>query len=289
MDRPIYADFHVHTHLSPCGKPQATAAAMIDRARAKGLAAIGFADHYTPRPIPGCPFYDSQRLHIVHELRAEIAELSDRNDLQILVGIEADYTLAGPDCLPTSDLAYVDHVICASTHFHLPAAPRPTEDTPRAQAEMMLRTARGSLLIPGVSVWAHPFDCSEMRPLTSILATVHEEELAALISVANAQEVAIEINGGPAQHESYRQATERFFVLSRQMGARFTLTADAHHPDDLARLDLALEWARSMDLDDTHFLTAQELLRRQSRKKSNTNPGADVGQRAGEHLFGGSR
>ena len=268
MRRPIYADFHVHTHLSPCGKPQATAEAMIRRARAKGLAAIGFADHFTRRSVPGCSFYDGQGPHIVHELRAEIAQTADRGDLETLVGVEADYTIAGRDCIPTAALRWVDHVICASSHFHLPTAPQPASDTPRSKAELMLRLARESLTLAGVSVWAHPFDCSQVRPLTSILETVGDGELAVLIASANEHEVAIEINGGPAQHEDYRQATERFFVLARQMGARFTLTADAHHPDDFARLDLALEWAREMGFDDEHFLTVQELLERQGRKKA---------------------
>lgn len=65
MTNPIYADFHIHTHLSPCGKPEATAEAMIRRAQEKGLAAIGFADHFTPDPIPGCPFYNHQHLRIL--------------------------------------------------------------------------------------------------------------------------------------------------------------------------------------------------------------------------------
>ncbi len=65
MTNPIYADFHVHTHLSHCGQPEATAEAMIRRAQEKGLAAIGFTDHFTPDPIPGCPFYDHQRLRIL--------------------------------------------------------------------------------------------------------------------------------------------------------------------------------------------------------------------------------
>ena len=284
MGNSIYADFHVHTHLSPCGKPQATGAAMVDRARAKGLAAIGFADHFTPRSIRGCSFYDRQGLHIVRDLRDEIAQILDTGELTILVGIEADYTLAGRDCLPTAVLPRVDHVICASSHFHLPAAPQPETDTPRSKAELMLRTARESLPLDGVSVWAHPFDCSKMRPLAPILDTVGDGELVALIASANEHEVAIEINGGPGQYEDYRQATERFFVLARHMGARFSLTADAHHPDDFSRLDLALEWARAMGFEDAHFLTAKELLERQGRKRAGSPAQCvPVAQPLGEH------
>ena len=88
--RAIYADYHVHTHLSPCGKPEATAAAMLARAREKGLAAIGFADPVTPGPGPGCSFYEGQRPHLLDGLRAEIAALEDPPGLRVLVGVEAD-------------------------------------------------------------------------------------------------------------------------------------------------------------------------------------------------------
>ena len=266
MTDPIYADFHVHTHLSPCGKPQATAEAMIRRAQEKEMVAIGFADHCTPDPVPGCPFYDWQRPHILDAFRAEIAQVTDKADIEILVGVEADYTLAGQACLNPAVLSQVDHVICAASHFHLPGASRPTSDDPRGKAELMLRMAREALVVPGVSVWAHPFACGKMRPLLPIMATVGSDELAALIRLANGCEVAIELNGGAARNEEYRLATAHFFCLAREMGARFAITSDAHHPADLDRLDLALEWAYTMGFRDEDLLTAQELREKHRRK-----------------------
>lgn len=266
MSNPIYADLHVHTHLSPCGKREATAEAMIRRAQEKGLAAIGFADHYTPRPVPGCAFYDRQRLTILDELRAEIAQVGNLDGIEVLVGVEADYTLAGRDCIDAATLRLADHVICAASHFHLPAAPQPVDDTPRAKFELMQEMAREALAMPGVAIWAHPFDCSRMRPLAPILAAADEQELAGLIALANQRAIAVEINGGPARLEDYRQATAPFFVLAREMGARFTITADAHHPDDLERLDLALAWARELGLRDEDLCTAQEIRKEQRQK-----------------------
>ena len=263
----IYADFHVHTRLSPCGKAEATAAAMVQRALDKGLAALGFADHYTPAPVPGCPFYADQRLHILGALRAELDCVGEVNGLALLVGIEADYTLAGEGCLDREALRQADHVVCASSHFHLPASPQPTDDSPQSRAKLMLDTARAALGVPGISIWAHPFDCSRMRPLLPILATVGEDEFAALIDLANASQVAIEVNGGPAQWSDYREATAPFLRLARDMGARFTITSDAHHPDDLDRLDLAWSWAHELGLRPRDLITAEELIERQGRKR----------------------
>jgi histidinol phosphatase-like PHP family hydrolase len=235
---------------------------MIARAREMGLAAIGFADHVTPGPVPGCPFYARQRPELLTELRAEIERSpgSIATDIRVLVGVEADFSLSGPACLDAELLSLADHVVVAASHFHLPGAPRPVDGTPRAKADLMLRTAREALALPGVSIWAHPFDCSRLRPLTEILATVTEDELVALIQLANERTVAIEINGGPALDDAYRQAMQPFYGLAREMGARFTVTADAHHPDDLERLDLALWWARVMGVKDQELLSVEELL-----------------------------
>lgn len=258
--RAIYADYHVHTHLSPCGKPQATAEAMIARARDKGLVAIGFADHVTPGPVPACGFYSGQRPHLLAELRAEIETLEEPPGLRALVGVEADYTVAGPDCLDDGLRATADHVVVGASHFHLAGTPKPVDESPRAKADLMLRIAAEALALPGVDIWAHPFDCSRLRPLGAILDTVSDDELAALIDLANTRGVVVEINGGPAQLDEYRREMARFYGLARQMGARFSVTADAHHPDDFERLDLALRWAREMGVTDEELVTVEELL-----------------------------
>ncbi len=263
MGNPIYADFHVHTRFSPCGHRDATLTAMVSRARAKGLAALGFADHVTPAPVPGCDFYDGQQIEVLIEERSMVNAMNLPADLTVLVGVEADYTLAGAGCLDGAMLGQVDYVICAASHFHLPAAPRPREDTSEAKAELMVRMAREMLQMPGVSVWAHPFDCTAMRPLAPVIAAIGDARMAGLIALANDRQVAVEINGGPvATSPAYREATAAFFGLAREMGARFTITADAHHPDDFERLDLALEWAREMGFRDEDFLTVDELLGR---------------------------
>jgi histidinol phosphatase-like PHP family hydrolase len=269
-----YADFHVHTRFSPCGKPDATVAAMIARAEAKGLAALGFADHVTPAPIPGCRFYDGQQISVLVEMRDVVANipvsLGRPSRLDLLVGVEADYTLAGAGCLDAAMLKLVDHVVCSASHFHLPAAPVPESDTPAAKAALMVQLAREMLQLDGVAIWAHPFDCSAMRPLAPIMAEIDEATQAELIALANAREIAVELNGGPGQDPAYRAATQGFFGLAREMGARFTVTADAHHPDDFARLDVAVAWARELAIEASAFLTGCELRARQRRKRDGT-------------------
>jgi histidinol phosphatase-like PHP family hydrolase len=268
---PIYLDFHVHTRFSPCGHPDATVAAMVARAQVKGLAAVGFADHVTPSPIAGCSFYDGQQISVLQEMRAAIAALpkapDERSIPELLVGVEADYTLAGAGCLDRAMVELVDHVVCSASHFHLPAAPVPEADTPGAKAALIVRQAREMLLLDGVTIWAHPFGCSSMVPLTPIMAEIDEVTRAELVALAIEHEVAVEINGGPGEDPAYRKATAAFYGLALEMGARFTVTADAHHPDDFERLDVALRWARTLAIPDEAFLTADELRARHRRKR----------------------
>jgi histidinol phosphatase-like PHP family hydrolase len=199
-------------------------------------------------------------------LRDELAGFEIPDTLDVLVGVEADYTLAGAGCLDDAALRECDHIIGAASHFHLPAAPEPTEDTPRAKAVLMVRMAQELLMVPGISVWVHPFDCSSMRPLAPIMEEISDSALSGLISLANRQQVAIEINGGAGLSLEYREVTSPFFLLAREMSARFTLTSDAHHPDDFARLDLALDWAKAMGFHEDDFLSAGELRARQTVK-----------------------
>ncbi len=262
----IYADFHVHTRFSPCGHRDATVVAMIARAHAKGLSALGFADHVTPRPIPGCSFYDGQQIETLVQQRQVIDGVTPPAGLDVLMGVEADYTLAGQDCLDAELLSLVDHVICSASHFHLPGAPSPKTDTAADKARLMVRMAEEMLQTPYVDVWAHPFDCSAMRPLGPIVAHISADVRARLIQMANDRDIAVEINGGAGQDAAYREATRDFFGLALELGARFTITADAHHPDHFDRLDLALRWAREMGLRDENFLTAAEICDRHARK-----------------------
>jgi len=265
MANPIYVDLHVHTHFSPCGEPEATAEAMIRRAQEMGLAALGFADHCTPQPVPGSSFYAHQRPDIVDKLRDEIAQVNGSPDIEVWVGIEADYALAGPACLDATVRSKADHIICSSSHLNLQGAPQPAADTGEAWDVLLLRLAREAIVVPGILVWVHPFSVL-LHPMPPILETATDDDLAELIALANAHEVALEINGSAARREPYRQATARFFRLARDMGARFTITADAHHPDDFVRLDQALAWATAMGLRDDDFLTLAELRERRRRK-----------------------
>lgn len=252
------ADLHMHTSLSPCGGPEATPTVMLRAARELQLSALGFTDHYTPYAVQGCPFYNDQDERVLEALRAELGEAPA--GLDVLIGVEADYTVLGESSVPTSLLSRVDYVVIAASHFQLPATPQPSNRQPRAIAEHALAFSCAAAVMPGVSILAHPFSCSTLLPLPPITDTLSDAELGGLAELARDHQVALEINGGAGTaYATYKEGVTRFLRIAKETGARFTLCSDAHHPGDLARIHMAADWAREVGLREGDLLSPAEL------------------------------
>ena len=152
----------------------------------------------------------------------------------MLIGVEADYTVLGESSVPTSLLSRVDYVIIAGSHFNLPATPQPSNRQPRAIAEHTLAFSCAAVVMPGVSILAHPFSNSTLLPLPPIMDTLSDAELGGLAELARDHQVALEINGGAGTaYATYKEGATRFLRIAKEIGARFTLCSDAHHPGDL--------------------------------------------------------
>jgi len=273
MKQSIKVDFHVHTHYSPCGREEATPAAMINNVKKHGFQAIGFSDHVSPDPQLNCSFYDQQRPVIIDSLRRDIVAINPQG-IRVLVGLEADYVIAGTRCLDDETLQRADHVICASSHFHLTEFPQYSlmlVNLPSTiKAKHMVQMATEALFISGISVWAHPFCCRMIYDeFDSMMKGLSDAEIENLVMIANEQEIAIEINGAAAYDIRYRSPVSKFYQIARESGARFTIGSDAHHPDYLLKSwFIAYDWAMEMGFTDNDFLTLDEFLDRQTRKKS---------------------
>lgn len=258
MSDPFRFDSHVHTSLSPCGDRAATPLVMWRAAQEMGLSAIGFTDHYSPGPVPTGSFYARPGQEVVDALRAALRDLPCEPDT--LIGIEADYTVLGEQAAPRQVWGEVDYIIIAASHYHLPGTPQPPGRDPRTVAAHMLAMARRAVLLPGVSILAHPFACNTLLPLPPLMNALTDEELVELAVLARDRRVALELNGGPSfKAETYKEGVTRLFVLAKEVGARFTICSDAHRPADLARAELAAQWAREIGLREADMLLPDEL------------------------------
>jgi len=252
---------------------------MLMTARQRGLRVIGFTDHFAPYLVPGISFYDQQDGRILANLRTELADVS--TCLEVLIGIEADYTVFGEECVDEATMEQVDYVAVSATHFHL-GVPAPDESDPRRAVEQLLQLAWEAVALPVTTILVHPFDWIGAGSLTTMLETLTDDELAALGQWACEKRVALEINGHSCRKADYRQATARFFRLAHEVGARFTVSSDAHAPEQLAWLDLAVAWAQELGLSEDNFLTANELRAWHQEKRSRTRPGVRKGGPIGD-------
>ncbi len=70
MLKKIKADLHIHTCLSPCGDMNMTPAAIVEKARSKGLDVIGICDHNSSENV------------------AAVKKAGEKNNLKVLGGME---------------------------------------------------------------------------------------------------------------------------------------------------------------------------------------------------------
>ena len=83
----IEQDLHVHTILSKCANAElATVENYLIAAEKSGLKTIGFADHCWAAQLPGeNNWYRGQNIEHVMMIKEQIANISDRQGIRILV------------------------------------------------------------------------------------------------------------------------------------------------------------------------------------------------------------
>ena len=208
-------DVHSHTDWSD---GRATMLEMAQGAQALGYSYLGITDH-------------SPRITVVHGLNAErlvaqsreMAEVQSQVDgLTLLQGIEVDILEDGSLDLPDAVLEILDIVI-ASPHVKL-------RMERAAMTERMLRAVEH----PHVDVIGHP---TGRRPGSRAGA---DYDFEAVFRAAAARGVVLEMDCDPARMDLSPELAR----LAAAAGCRLSLDSDAHAPDQLLYVDLAMWTAR---------------------------------------------
>ena len=147
----ITHDLHMHTHLSFCGKDEATVENYVAQAAALGLGKLGFTDHMWDSAVPDMPWWyrqtDIQNVAHVTQLRPVLEQLRGRG-VELLFGCEAEYDYARRGVALTEAAAeQFDFSIASSTHTHN-VMPKAFYDPPRRHAEFMLQAYEDMLDAP---------------------------------------------------------------------------------------------------------------------------------------------
>ena len=92
----IHHDFHLHTNLSLCAKPEATLSLYIEKAKEQGLDRIAITDHLWDHAIDdyqgrGGKFYEIQDYDHINSIKDQIDEHNKAGDVKVFFGAEAEY------------------------------------------------------------------------------------------------------------------------------------------------------------------------------------------------------
>lgn len=190
------ADLHIHTKLSPCGSPEMTPRAIVDRACQAGLDIIAICDHNSSRNaaavleaagprslvvIPGIELETSERIHVVALFPTVEAALGASEEIGAkLPAVDEAYTkkigaqiVMGAD---GSQRGFENSALASPTHLDLGAA-------------VGFIKAHGGLAIaahverPSFSVYSQlgdiprhiPFDALEVSPVSNRPVGIREK------------------------------------------------------------------------------------------------------------------
>jgi len=217
LGRLIQADWHIHTALSDCGSPEATPEAIIEAARAAGLAAIGLTDHVIypqHRSRPG-------------RTRGNLPK--DLKGLSVYIGCEADMFSPTRMSIDRDFASGLDYVIMSASHLHLPEVEKPGPLDPRTMADLIVQLTLAAINSGLADIICHPFGVPE-SPFTfqEIVGEVKRAELVSVGEAAARAGVAIELN--PRYLRRAPDAASWLFLCLLDTGVKLAVNSDAHHP-----------------------------------------------------------
>ncbi len=241
----ITHDLHMHTHLSFCGKDEATVENYVAQAAALGLTKLGFTDHMWDSAVPGMPWWyrqtDVQDVSHVLQLKPVLEQYRGRG-VELLMGCEVEYDYPGRGPALTEAAAeQFDFIIASSSHTGN-TMPKDFYNPPRRHAEFMLQAYEDMLDAPVsryLTAMAHPFHavlCPYGHELP--IEAITDDEYRRIFDKTAQKGIAVEINikclvGYHAERtdEILLQPHMRMFRIAKDCGCRFIFGTDCHWMD----------------------------------------------------------
>lgn len=225
----LLGDLHSHTTYSD---GRATVREMALEALQRGRRYLAITDHLDA-------WVKSHTIETIRRQAEEIAAVNDElaGRLTLLQGVEVDIRRDGSLALTDEILEAVDLVI-ASIHQQHGLGP---DD----QTERVIR----ALEHPGVDIFGHPTG----RRIGSRPGA--EFDLEAVFEVAKRHDVILEINGSASRLD----LKDDHIRLARQIGCRFSIATDAHHPSQFSRLELGVGMAQRGWLTPAEVVNTREV------------------------------
>lgn len=263
----ITHDFHVHTNLSLCARPEATLELYIDKCKVLGLKKMAITNHMWDHAVGDWgegEFYSVQDYAYINTLRASVEE-ANRKGATFLFGCEAEYSYRhrrpaiSPAVAEQMQVLLVPH-----SHTHL-IMPKSFYEPHRKHIEFMIDAFMdiiNSDVAQYITSIPHPFlavGCPYDNQL--LLNEITDDEFKRCFSASAKKGIALEINphfiNGKTLEEIYRDPILRMYNIGKQCGCKFTVGSDAHGKSDFDCFEKIYILCSLLDLteEDFHPLT----------------------------------
>ena len=221
-----------HTHTTRCNHAHGTEREYIESAIQAGFKVLGFSDH-VPQPYEDEYFsHIRMRMAEVENYTSTLVKLRDeyKNDIQILIGYEVEYTKNYFDKLLTHIRQYPLDYIIQGQHFAPDEANgfyAGTETSDEAKLKAYVDLAIEGMQTGSFSYLAHPDLINYVGP-----DIIFQKHMKRIVQTSIDLDIPLEINMlGFNINRNY--PSDRFFSMASAMGAKFVIGCDAHNPVDL--------------------------------------------------------
>ncbi len=247
------SDLHIHSKLSLCSlDEEQNNERILKYAKDFNLNTICLTDHFWDENIKGVisGFYTAQNYEHVSAAKP----LPQSDDIRFLFGCETEMDMNMNVGISKSVCDKFDFIIVPTTHMHMIGYNiSPDVVMPQQKADLWLEKFNVLLSkdLPfhkmGIAHLACPLIDRDREKYLETLNSLKTEELKNVFSKAEKVDIGIELNSSDMKFSDGEADTVlRIFKIAKDVGCKFYMGSDAHHP---AELDNAKEiFERAIDL-----------------------------------------
>lgn len=265
----ITNDFHLHTNLSLCAKPEATLDLYAEKARRLGLKNLAITNHMWDHTIPDWDneFYEVQDFSYVQKILSEMEKASLKYpNVNFLFGCEAEYSFKHRRPAISPQIAEkMDVLLVPNSHTHL-TMPKSYYEPHKKHIQFMIDAFMeivNSDVAKFITAIPHPFMavcCPYDNHL--LLNEITDDEFKRCFDAAAKKEIALELNPNFLKNKSLSQMYDdpifRMYRIGKECGCKFTVGTDAHGSDGHDNFHLIYVMIALLELKDDDFVNIKK-------------------------------
>ncbi len=249
-------DYHIHSLLSSCSQdPGQTTEAILKYAEKNDFSEICVTDHFWDGSVPGASgWYEPQNFaHVAKSL-----PLPQSENVKFYFGCETELDKNMTLGISDKTMDKFDFIIIPTTHFHMTGFTVDAEKTSVGDRAELYIEKLDKLLdkdLPFTKIGIAHLTCDLMAynhrtdfdEHMRILDAISDEDFKSVFSKLAEKGAGFELNFSPASYsEEQLPRVLRPYRIAKEVGCKFYLGSDAHHPSTFERANI--RFARIVEL-----------------------------------------